>query len=194
MFRKHKEQTRLLRGGLALLLVSALAACASVRVSTDFDPEIDFAAYRTFAWLPEPTGRTGNPRLDSPLLADRIRSAVERELSAKSFRKVAAGMADFHVGYHLSLEKGIDVRTVDQRYGYGPGWPGSGPSHTYVSEYEQGTLILDFVDAGANRLAWRGSGSRRIPRQTTPEQTTENVNMAVTEILASFPPGEQAPR
>jgi len=176
--------------GIMLLLLPGLLGCASVAVSTDFDAAIDFGAYKTFAWLPEPTETTGNPRLDSPLLAERIRSAIEPEPAAKSLRKVGSGTPDFYVGYHLSLEKRIDVCTIDQRYGYGAGWHGGGLSQTYVTEYEEGTLILDFVDARLDRLAWRGSGSRRIPRQTTAEQSTQNVNMAVADILASFPPAQ----
>ncbi len=34
-------------------LVGMLAACTTIRVSTDFDPAIDFAALQTYAWLPD---------------------------------------------------------------------------------------------------------------------------------------------
>ncbi len=173
----------------ALVFFACIAACGSVRVRTDYDPEADFSGLHSFAWLPGPQPRTGDPRIDNPLLDERIRAAVDSTLIDRGYQKLASGTPDFWVGYHLSLDTRLDVSTIDGHYGYGRhrAWTGGVPN-TYVREYEEGTLILDVVDAKQDRLVWRGSGSRALSRAPTPEQSATTVNNAVRDILKRFPP------
>ncbi len=171
----------------ALLVPLAALACSSLRVSEDFDPAEDFSTYRTFTWLPVPQQPTGDYRVDNPLLDSRIRTAVERHLSARGFQKVEDRAPDFYVAYHLNVEEKIDVRTVNRGYvdywGYYASWP-----ETRVTQYDEGTLIIDVANARKKQLVWRGVGVGRLRRQPTPEQTTRDVNEAVDLILAKFPP------
>jgi hypothetical protein len=37
---------------MGALLVVAVCGCASVKVTTDYDPSASFTAYKSFAWLP----------------------------------------------------------------------------------------------------------------------------------------------
>jgi hypothetical protein len=178
------------------LLVAVGVACSSVRTHYDFDPRTDFAAWRTYAWYRSASAPSGDPRLDSELLHARIEAAVDRTLAAQGFAPVRDRPPDFYVNYHLSTEQRLDVRTIDRAYVGGPhgrrwagaGWGGVGWTETRVDQYEEGTLVIDFVDASARRLAWRGSGTRRLARDFQPERVTERVNEAVEEILAQFPP------
>jgi hypothetical protein len=161
-------------------------ACVTIEVSTDYDPSADFTAYATFGWLSERPETTGDIRLDNPLLHARLRRAVEEEFASRGYEK--SDRPDFRVGYHLSLEKRLDVTTVDRHYGYGRRW---GPPHgeTWATEYEQGTLVLDVVDARVESLVWRGWGSRPIEgRAASPEESQQAVREVVAAILAEFPP------
>lgn len=178
------------RSAVAALL---LAACSAVQVSTDYDPEADFAALKTWAWLPRKARTTGDPRLDSSLVHKRIREAVEAQLVERGYRKVASARADFLVAYHTAVERKIDVDTIYRGYGYHPdawGW-GAGHQQTMVYEYDQGTLLLDVLDPKAHRLLWRGSASAVVSEQSTPEKRTKLVNEAVAKLLDRFPPGKK---
>ncbi len=62
---------------MRLLPFLLLAACSSVQVSTDYDPGTDFSVLKSYAWLPRKASTGGDPRLDSTLLNERIRGAVE---------------------------------------------------------------------------------------------------------------------
>ncbi len=95
------------------------------------------------------------------------------------------------VGYHVSTRQKLDVRTVDSHYGYGH-WPRrrSVVTTTEVREYEQGTLVIDIVDAARDMLVWRGAGEARLRSDPTPEQMSQRVREAVAEILGRFPPGQ----
>ena len=181
---------------LILVLAALGTACSSVRTQYDFDPNTDFSAWRSYAWYPSESPPTGDPRLDNPLLHGRIEAAVDRALGAGGFTKMQDREPDFYVNYHLSTEERLDVRTMNRTYAGGPhrhrwrgaGWNGVGWTETVVDQYEEGTLVIDFVDVSVRRLVWRGSGTRRLSRDPQPDRVTQRVNEAVDEILARFPP------
>ena len=45
---------------------------------------------------------------------------------------------------------------------------GDSAFETVITEYDEGTLIIDFLDAGTQRLFWRGTGTRRINHSSSP--------------------------
>jgi hypothetical protein len=167
-----------------------------VRTRYDFDPDTDFDAWRSYAWYPVTTPNSGDPRLDNTLLHARIQAAVDHTLAERGFEKASGGDPDFYVNYHLSTEHRLDFRTMDRVYFGGPrghGWGGAGWggirwTETIVTEYEEGTLVIDFLSTSERVLAWRGSGARRIPRNLRSDRMTTLVNESVREILAQFPP------
>ena len=57
-----------------------------------------------------------------------------------------------------------------------------------VHQYEEGTLILDFVDADAKELIWRGTATKALDSNPTPEKIEKNIGNVVAKILAKFPP------
>ena len=57
-----------------------------------------------------------------------------------------------------------------------------------VQEYDEGMLVIDITDTKTKDLLWRGTATRRISRQATPEETTQTVNEMVGKTLAQFPP------
>jgi hypothetical protein len=181
--------------GLAAVLLAAGTAfavaggCSNMQISSDYDPGVDFSRLGSYGWLPDPRPPTGDPRLDSSLLDGRIRSAVKAQLAARGYREVSPDQADFLVTYHVALESKLDVDTMYRSYGYGWG-RGYGPVEldTVVREYEQGTLLLDFVDPETRNLIWRGSASAEITPDSTPERRQERVNRAVAGMLERFPP------
>jgi len=181
----------MLCAGAALLMGGALA-CSSLSVNSDWDPAEDFTRLRSYQWLPGPQPKTGDIRLDNPLLDARLRTAVDEQLAIQGYQKLDSGRPDFRVGYHLSTEKKLDVRTVNSYYGYGwgygYGYAPMGYADTRVSEYDVGTLILDIVDTEMNRLVWRGTASGRLREKSTPEQNEKDAREVAKAVLEQFPP------
>ena len=173
----------------AALFVLFVAGCTSVRLGLDHDGSFDFSRFKTFSFVPEEeTERVGETQ-ENPLMGSRIRTAIDSVLSERGYLQTTPDEADFLVGYHLSIEKKLDVNTVSAGIGYGGynRW-GSVGFQTRVSQYDEGTIVIDIADGETERLVWRGSGSRRIKPIRDPEKTTNLVNRAVSEILAQFPP------
>jgi hypothetical protein len=171
--------------GLAVL---AGAACSTVKVDTISAPgEAERAsAYRTYAWLPQPENRDANHH---PLLEGVVRQSVDEELAAKGYQHVTAGKPDFLVGWHASRQTKVDVQSVDSYYGVGWDWGwAAGPPQNYVTEYQQGTLIIDVVDGAANKLVWRGTAEADLGTNPRAEETAKKVDEAAEKILERFPP------
>jgi hypothetical protein len=177
-----------LRLAAAAAVTVSLAGCSGMSIRTDYNPGADFTKYSTYAWLATP--ETGDARVDNALVEGRIKAAVDQALTAKGYRQVAPDQATFWVGYHLSIEGRMDVNTVNSYYGYGWGRGYYGPAYTdtQVYYYNQGTLLIDIVDAQAKELAWRGSAEAEVKPDVPPEERSKRINSAVAQVLERFPP------
>ncbi len=180
------------------LLVAGGVACSSPPLRYAYDADTDFSAWSSYAWYPKPAPRSGDPRVDDSVLHGRVVEAIDRRLAALGFTR-ARDAPDFYVNFHLSIERVLRVREIDQVYVGGPhgnrwggaGWAGSARRQTVVHEYEKGALLIDLVDPSRRRVAWRGWGTRRLSRDPRPDQIARRVEEAVDEILGQFPPPVQ---
>jgi hypothetical protein len=172
-------------------MLSFVVGCSTMTIQTDYAPESagTISAYRTYAWLPHPSG--GDTRVNNPIVASRVESAVDATLGAKGYGKTVAAGADFLVGWHAALDGRVDIETVNRYYGYNWGrWygPRAVISQDYVREYEEGTLILDIVDKASNELVWRGSAQAEVDMNASPDERQQRITDAVQQIFAEFPP------
>lgn len=176
-------------------LLVALLACSGVSVNQDYDPSADFLRYRTFDWFPGDRQLTGDAEIDNPFLDQRIRNAVSRELGTRGYQKVGDRTPDFFVNYHVSVQQKLTTSGMNVGYGVGSygswGGVGVGMSTSPVRQYEQGTLVIDFIDGASRKLVWRGTGTKALSRNPTPDETTATIDSATHEILQQFPPGQE---
>lgn len=170
---------------LALLtaaLLTGIAGCATMSVTTDYDQDVDFSEYKTFNWVKQKPKIPPRRRIDAALLDKRIRDAVEAELAFKGFRRVTGGIPDFLVAYHLGAENKVDVSAFGYRYGPGGRWVGR---QVEVHRYKEGSLILDIVDFDTRQLIWRGTAVGAI---YSPADLERKLLEAVGKALDEFPP------
>lgn len=174
-----------------------LSSCSTLSVDYDFDQKINFNQYKKFDWLPFPEDMQANQ-----LNRARFVTAVEENLTIKGFTQNSS-KPDFVIATHFGKENKVDITNWGYSYspnsyynGYGYRHPGSyGYAGSYantggvsVYEYEQGTLILDLIDAKTKKLIWRATAKAIISPAATPEKQTEKIKNAVNEILENFPP------
>jgi hypothetical protein len=157
-------------------------------VSSDFDPTAveEMSAYHTYSWLP---ARKGARRDANPMVAKRIMMVVDQTLSDKGFERAQTSAPDFLVGWHGAVDRKLQYNTVNTYYGYGWGyWGGVGATRTYATEYHEGSLIIDIVDAKSNELVWRGVAQAEVHPQSDPDYRNRQIESAVQKILSRFPP------
>jgi len=167
---------------IGVAVVVGIIGCSSMRVSIDYDRDVNFAKYKTFKWIPHKPKVRPRRLLNHSLVEKRIKSAVERELSAKGCQKATGGKPDFLIAYHIGAKNKVDVTTYGYRYGPRGRWWGR---YVAVERYKEGTLILDFVDPELKQLVWRGTAVGAIHY---PETVGEKMDQAVEKILSKFPP------
>jgi len=111
------------------LLLTAGAAFAQ-KVSVDFDKEVDFSKYKTYAF------EAGTPT-PVTLTNQRIEKAIEAQLAAKGLMRVESN-ADLTVVFHCAITERtqLSTRSLDgwdwgPGWGWGPGWRrwGGGAEH-----------------------------------------------------------------
>ena len=58
---------------------------------------------------------------------------------------------------------------------------------TYISEYDEGTLFIDFIDAHKKVLVWQGIGKGAL-NMNNAKKKDEIVKEFVKQIIAQYPP------
>lgn len=176
---------------VAAVLATLLAACATgPRVRTDYDPTADFGRYNTWGFYsPIAMDESGY----STWISDRIKDNVRREMDARGYRYVDKD-PDLQVNFQGIVREKTDVWSVprtDFQYFYSyrrrayfavPVWY----DDTQVSQYTEGTLTVDLVDAKRNRMVWTGAAIGRVTNKT-PQQRMAEVDTAIASIYAQFP-------
>lgn len=143
-----------------LIAVPALAAKPQIQ----WNPEYPFDSVQTFKWdssSPSPLAT------EDPFMHSRIVTAIEYELASSGLTAVDDN-PDIYVTYHTSTTSRVRLDSTSYGYGfggygggrwgyYGYGMGGPIQTTTRVSEYDEGTLVVDIWDAKSRELVWRGS-------------------------------------
>ena len=175
-----------------LTAIFLVAGCSGISVSQDYDRETDFQAMKSYAWRQAPVTEATEESPMTPLIAERIRNAVVRELAARNM-SLNETSPDFLIDYHLTVESRISSTPVTTTVGYGFGtygrYGGIGISTAPdIRTYDEGTLVIDFYLAETDRMVWRGLASQVVDKHEKPEKVTEQINAAVKKMLDQFPP------
>lgn len=188
---------RRLATSLTIIAGFVLAGCAAQMTATmDFDPAVDFSAYRTFAWIdPNPVVRAATQRPLSPLIIIRLKEETYDLLTARGLEFVGdSADADLAVAFTIGSREGIRITSYPTRsFRRGPGarsytWGGYwGGSNVRARQYTEGQLAIDMFDVAEARPVWHGTTASRITRGDR-ERTDELIRAALAAILADFPP------
>lgn len=176
---------------LLLPLLLILASCSSLKVSYDYDSQSDFAKYKTYAFTEDamklPVG---------DLNRDRILKAVETEMTAKGFSK--SDSPDVLIDLHVKAEEKVDATATTSGPGYGAGYYGrygygGGFSTTQINynEYIEGTLFVNMVDKGSEKIVWQGRATKTIDEDASAQKREQNINYAVKQIFTKYPPANK---
>ena len=165
----------------AAVVAAVTVACAPLTVTSFTERGVQVSRYRTYDWGTVPTAVPGDPRLDNnSFFHDYLRGAIDRHLRARGYEQTAL-TPDLRVHYHASATQRIYIS-------------GSEPTRERCADcavqvFDEGTVLIDLVDARTGVLVWRGSArtdiAGAVADQTRLERTIERV---VARILNTLPP------
>src|SRR3989441_206412 len=175
-----------------------LTACAGgISVRTALSPDASLHGLRTFRVLPTPQPKiagavssTNDPMLVNSISNRALRTDLAREL---------AGLGYVASDSNPSTNQKLDVTYWDYGYGWRPrwwsgwgrrwgrGWGGdwgiqSGPA---VTQYTEGTVIVDVIDPKSKDLLWRGQGVAAVSDNEA--QYEQELKKTVDAIVDKFP-------
>jgi hypothetical protein len=85
------------------------------------------------------------------------------------------------------VQERIEASGDPYGYGWGNGWVG-GPN---IVTYDEGTLLIDFIDPKTRTMIWRGTASAVVNPDSSGEKKEELVREAVAKIMEQFPPAQK---
>ena len=187
------------------LLLAALSACGTTtpKPTVDYARDYDFTDVKTVAFY----ALSGQVTGDSPVgdLTDfqkqRINDALTRALGSKGLEVVDdAEKADLLLSWHVNTVEKQDIRktsgpTFGMSYGYSrynryamySCYSCFDNTEVRVTDYTQGTFIVDMIDPEQKKSVWRSVTQSKLKGDGLKDQA--NIDAGALLILQGFPPG-----
>ena len=156
----------------------SLAACSTLPVTTDTNPNMSVTNCHTYAFAQEHVANGDQPAAyGNPLNAERLRVAIASNLAARGIRPVDRAQAECVVGYAMGTRQVFN----DYYGGFGAGWGWDGP---YVSDETR--IAVDLFDAKSRTPIWHASVSQSVSNLTGPNAEAK-INAGTAAIFSKFP-------
>lgn len=172
---------RLFNFSLILLFITA---CNSPRAVYDYDQEVNFSAYSSYALFPE--FRTGLSQLDEARLVESLKTGMQKEGLSLT------GEPAIYVNVYTEMMEKDNRSRLGVGIGGGGGNVGVGVSggipvgamDTYLK------LTFDFIDVQRDELVWQAVVESPFNFNAEPQKRQERFTKIVQEVLEGYPPGD----
>jgi hypothetical protein len=161
--------------GLALIVLGV--GCVSVTARKA--PGVSLSHYRTFAFYPSQTSDVSS--LDNSPASQAVRQRLSEDLQRRGLQP--SDHPELLVATHMKVREHYDVLDYGPAWGYGWGWYGG--YYGGISEWTEGTIIVDFIDARTNQVVWRGTASSAISHPDNPDPN--KAAKAIDKVMAKLP-------
>jgi Domain of unknown function (DUF4136) len=186
-----------MRPTLVLGLVAMVACATPVQVRTAAAPDTQFSALHSFIVLATPRRRGGGdePNNDDPMLQNSITYHALHNDLVSNFQErgyvIDSAKPDFAVAAYATSRQRLNVEDYDYGYPYWRhGW--WGPVVPTVTEYTEGTVVVDVVNPTTKELLWRGQGIAAV--SDDPQTYAKELARTVEKIIEHFPEATIAQR
>ena len=174
-----------------LLLVLMSATCVfAQKIKVGYDKNADFSKYRSYTWHAPPITQ------NRPLLYANVIGSIRSELETKELVSkdndgdltlIAHGGIDYGFGSSSGVTddscKNCKAPLVDPL-----AWVGTeGPPGVGGTGLPKGTLELQFIERGSNKIVWSGTVTQKLDPNKK-QQSLEKVNAAIHKLMMEFPP------
>ena len=179
---------------IAILALAALPVAAKDDIFVDYDHDVDFSTFKTFAYGEAKKGMRAQEELTDQRIVEGI---VERMIAGGLQQVDADADPDLVVTYQLTSQTGVrkdvtGIAPVASMWGSGWGWgAGFGPGWGYgggtwftatsmTSTYAVGSLLVAAFDTSTKLGVWRGTA--KLKQGKNPLKTHQKIDKALDKM------------
>jgi hypothetical protein len=160
-----------------------LTACAHTpQYHYAFDPAFRFTPPKTYAWYNDPNFKMpgGSSIADGRFVDENVRRAIDETMKKKGVAQAPPGTKpEIYVSYSTNAAGVVS----QDRFGAYSWW--SGTIWAGTKYQKEGTIYIDIRDSD-EKLVWRGLKTALVA--TTTDGLRRDIERAVSELLADYPP------
>lgn len=157
-----------------------LASCSPFQVRSDYAQSANFSSYKTYKL------RIDDLKIND-IDKDRVLNELSKQLQAKGLQ--SGENPDLIINVKANHKKITEINSSNPYGMYGWGGPfgwGVGMNRTWTSNYNEGAVIVDMIDAQTQKLVWQGIGSGiSVDR---PKSKEKQIPQIMQEIMSNYPP------
>jgi hypothetical protein len=177
-------------------VVFLLASCATSTL-IDKDDTVNFGDYKTFAWVDKTDGQQDKNRQDD-LMEQRIKEAVNKELSKTAGWREVKSRPDVLLSYDVLVERGTKESTSPvysrpfSRVIYNP-YTRRYATIYYPSQFvgyerderpiREGTVTISMIDTRTDKTVWQGWTTDEVNSRNL---TSREIQNSVKSIFKKF--------
>jgi hypothetical protein len=174
-----------------LLLTLIFAPLALARMNFDFDPNLDFSAFKTFAYIGG-VNTLEFRQLDPDLISNQVHAGVAKALTQRGLKEVKPDQQpDLVVRYMANSQSKLVSAAVGDWVQFGP-MVGDYWAYTYdmmtAETSLDASLIIDLIDPKRKDLAWRLYLDQKI---TNDDTIWPKVIGQISKGFESYPPSQK---
>jgi hypothetical protein len=180
-----------MKPALLLLTLACLAmllfACSPItKVYSEEEPGVNLYKYHTFDWLEGPAAKqgSGGPEWLNPRAENKIRASVEAQLARYGI-KPCDDRPDLMLHFHIVIKNEvfyIQDWWCDEETGTDFGRC----NRLRPVNYQEGTLVIDFIDAKTGNQVWRGAAAG-VLEHLSPDKADARIEEATRLIFEKYP-------
>lgn len=171
---------RLFKFSILLLLISA---CNAPQAVYDYDQEVKFDQYSTYALFPD--FRTGLSQLDESRLTESLKNAMQAEGFIQSEDKPGIYVNVYTERYEQDNRSRVGVGIGGGGGNVGVGVSGGIPVGQMDSYLK---LTFDFIDVKNDQLVWQAVVESPFRFDANPQQRQERFAKIVKKAMEGYPP------
>jgi len=160
------------------VLAISCASINSVDVIHEYDPDVDFTAFKSYDWFPVPEN---NIKYD--LIVKQIKSEMNNQMKFRGFNKDSQ-----HPDFLIALHGGIQNKLSFPEWEYlSENYEKYAITRRFdITNYTDETFMIDFIDTKTKTLVYRATATAYLGLEPTSEEREKKIAKAVKKILDDY--------
>jgi len=147
-------------------------------------PEFSSLNLKSFSWASNHADISEGLKKSDFSVSALIDEAIKLAVAHKSYTFTDSSKGGLLIQYHVSLASELSDTALTIKYGLSPGLRANS---VIAKEHERGTLVVDIIEPGLNKVVWRGAVEVFTGVEDSPKGRQKRINGLLIELFNSIP-------